>query len=53
MLISKPWTTGACPGIRKGGGAENLKAIFFFLAFFFCFSIFQRGKVAKYRGEIA
>ena len=46
----------ACPGIRKGGGAENLKG--------FCFSIFKGGgpaqkiademifstkKVAKYR----
>ena len=52
--------TGACPGIRKGGGGQNLKAFFFF---FFTFQFFRRGpaqkiaekvifstkKVAKYR----
>ena len=26
---------GACPGIRKGGGAQNLKAFFFFAFQFF------------------
>ena len=29
-------TPAACPGIRKGGGPQNLK-------FFFCFLIFQGG----------
>ena len=29
--------SGACPGIRKGGGAHNLKAFFFFFFFFFAF----------------
>ena len=25
--------SGACPGIRKGGGAQNLKAFFLFIFF--------------------
>ena len=38
----------ACPGIRRGGGGQNLKVF----KIFFCFSIFQKfstKKVAKYR----
>ena len=51
--------TGACPGIRQGGGAQNLKASFFFLLFNFSGGgpaqkiaekmICSTKKVAKYR----
>ena len=27
-------SAGACPGIRKGGGGQNLKALFCFLIFY-------------------
>ena len=35
--------SGACPGIRKGG-AQNLKAFFFF---FFAFQFFRGGSAQK------
>ena len=51
--------SGACPGIRKGGGGQNLKALFFFAFQFFRGGgaaqkiaekvIFSTKKVAKYR----
>ena len=31
----------ACPGIRRGGGGDDLKG------FFFCFSIFQGGPCSE------
>ena len=35
--------SGACPGIRRGGGAKS-ESVFFVV--FFCFSIFQGGPAA-------
>ena len=40
--------TGACPGIRKGGGPKS--EILFFSFFLFCFSIFRGG--AQLRKEM-
>ena len=42
--------TGACPGIRKGGGPK-IWSLFFFFFFFFAFQFFRWGGPAQKRDE--
>ena len=54
LLISNsfariPLSSGACPGIRKGGWGQNLKPYFFF--FFFAFQFFRGGGPAQNAAE--
>ena len=45
ISVERALSPVACPGIRKGGGDENLKGFFFL-----CFSIFQgRVQLRKYQ----
>ena len=46
FIIISTEATGACPGIRKGGGPKS-ESLFFFFFFFFCFSIFRGGGPAQ------
>ena len=57
LSLTIPYGTGACPGIRKGGEGQNLKAFFAFQYFrggdptqkIAEKMIFPTKKVAKYR----